>query len=121
MNGADIEKGSDTATIHGNPDEDTLWGMVRQFYCRRMLSFVILVWVWFLILLVPTIYSGMQFFKTDETKFQIMHAAIFVCCIHFLMLLKIFAWQMIHRNSILGEIRRLNGRVAELQAALGQK
>ena len=87
--------------------EDSIWSMASDFYSRKMLSVVILVWIWAIIFIAGVIYCGVEFFKTDQTKSHIMYAAIFVCCFHGICLMKIFAWQMIHRQGIKREIRRL--------------
>ena len=97
-----------------NSKEDMLWSMVRQFYNRKMLSVVILAWVYFIIVLALAVLSGIRFFESEQTKDQIMYAAIFVCCVQLVSLIKVFAWQMIHRSGIKQEIKRLELRIAEL-------
>jgi hypothetical protein len=97
-----------------NLKEDTLWSMVRQFYSREMLSFIILGWVYFIIVLALAVLSGIRFFESEQTKDQIMYAAIFVCCVQLVGLIKIFAWQVIHRSGIKQEIKRLELHIAEL-------
>ncbi len=94
--------------------EDMLWSMVKQFYNRKMLSVIILAWVYFIIVLALAVLSGIRFFESEQTKDQIMYAAIFVCCVQLVSLIKVFAWQMIHRNGIKQEIKRLELRIAEL-------
>lgn len=101
--------------------EDTIRSMLRDFYNRKMLSLVIFIWVWGIIFFIGAIYSAIQFFKNVETKTQIMYAIIFVCCCQFLALIKIFAWQMIHRNNIKREIKRLELRIAELSETVKNK
>lgn len=86
--------------------EDSIWSMATDFY-SNMLSVVILVWIWALIFIAGAVCCGVAFYKTDQTKFQIMYAALFVCCFEGICLMKIFAWQMIHRQGIKREIRRL--------------
>ena len=94
--------------------EDTLWSMVRQFYNRKMLSVIILAWVYFIIVLALAVLSGIRFFESEQTKDQIMYAAIFVCCVQLVSLIKIFAWQVVHRSGIKQEMKRLELRIAEL-------
>ena len=96
-----------------NSKEDSLWAMVKQFYNRKMLSIVIIVWIDFLIFFGLIIFSGIKFFATDQTKAQILYAAIFVCCVQCICMIKIFAWMMIHRNSIKQEIKRLKLRATD--------
>lgn len=92
---------------------DTLWGMVRTFYSRPMLSTIVLVWVWALVFTALAVYCAVSFFRTDEVRCQIMHAAIFVCAFYGTGMMKIFAWQMVHKHNLSGQIGRLEARVAE--------
>jgi len=92
-------------------NEDTLWSMAGEFYNRKMLPIIVLTWGWFLVVLALAIFSAARFFKADDNKSQIMYAAVFVCCFQFFMLIKIFAWQMIHRVGIKRAIRRLEARL----------
>ena len=94
--------------------ENTMWSMLKDFYNKKMLFWIVLLWVYFLVFLALAVFSAIEFFKTDQTRYQIMYAAVFVCCIQFFALIKIFAWQMVHRNGILREIKRLELRIAEL-------
>lgn len=98
--------------------ENTIGSMLGDFYNRKMLSIVIFMYVWAFVILAGAVYSAVQFFKNAETKTQIMYAAIFLCCCQFLGLMKIFAWQMIHRNGLKREIKRLELRIAELNEAV---
>ena len=116
MNDEQIKKIIEGA--YEEPQEDTIWSMVRDFYNRRMLSMVVFIWAWGLVIMAVTIYSGIKFFAVDQTKSQIMYAAIFICGCQFIALMKIFAWQLIHRNSIKREIKRLELRIAELTEAV---
>jgi hypothetical protein len=72
-----------------------------------MLPVVILIWIWAIIFIAGAVYCGVKFYKTDQTKSQIMHAALFVCCFQGIYLMKILGGQMIHRQGIKREIRRL--------------
>jgi hypothetical protein len=101
--------------------EETLRSMARDFYNRKMLSIVILVWFWAIIFIAGAIYSGLEFFKTDQICDQIMFAAVFICCANGLGLMKIFAWLMIHKNSIKREIKRLEFRIVELSDIMKSK
>jgi hypothetical protein len=94
--------------------ETTISSMLKDFYNRRMLSIVIFLWVWGLLFFVGAVYSAVQFFKDIEMKSQLMYVAIFLCCCQFLGMIKVFAWQIIHRNGLRREIKRLELRIAQL-------
>ena len=91
---------------------------MNDFFNRRMLSNAIFILVWSLIYVAVAVYGGVMFFRVDQTKSQIMYAAIFIVGCQFVALIKIFAWQMIHRNGIKREIKRLELRIAELTGSL---
>lgn len=101
--------------------EDTIWSMLKEFYNKKMISFVILLWIWAIVFIGGAIYCGIQFFRTEQTRYEIMHAALFVCFIYGIGLIKIFAWQLIHRNGLRREIKRLELRIAELAQTVKEK
>jgi len=94
--------------------ENMIGSMLGDFYNRKMLSMIIFLWAWALLFVAGAVYSAVLFFKNVETQSQIMYAVIFLTCCQFLGLMKIFAWQMIHRNGLKREIKRLELRIAEL-------
>jgi hypothetical protein len=104
--------------LYDDSREDSLRSMLSDFYSKRMLSTAILVWACFLFFFALGVVSAILFFRTDQTRSQIMYAAIFVCLMHWASLIKIFAWQTIHKNSIKREIKRLEIQLAEACKAL---
>jgi membrane protein YdbS with pleckstrin-like domain len=88
--------------------------MAKEAFSKKMRWVIINCYAWFFVLLVPIIISVIQFFKTDQTKSQIMYAAIFVCCTLSICFLKVLWWVMLVRHSIKREIKRLELCVAEL-------
>ena len=98
--------------------ENTLRTMLGDFYNRKMLFTATFVWVWGIAVVVGAAYCAVRFFDAEQTRPQIMYAGLFVCCVQFIALTKIFAWQMIHRNGIMREIKRLALRIAELPRKL---
>lgn len=109
------EKIIDSPQEYDESKEDTLCSMVRDLYNKKNLSTIIWVWGNSLVFLALTVFSAIQFFRTNQTKYQIMYAAIFVCCIQVIILAKIVCWQTMHRNRTTREIKRLELRIAELK------
>jgi len=101
--------------------EVSLGGMFRDFYNKKMIPMIAIVWVNFLIFLGLAIFSGVRFFREEQVKYQIMYAVIFICCVQMFTLLKVFGWQMIHRNGIKRQINRLEQRIAELSETVKAK
>lgn len=101
--------------------DDSLRSMIRDFYSRKMLSTVILVWSFGILFMFLAVYSGIQFFSTESTRSQIMYAAMFIVGIQMVGDMKVFAWQMMHRNRLLREIKRLELQTASLVEEIRQR
>ena len=101
--------------------ENSLCCMARDFYNRKMLSVIIFTWVWSLIIVAAAVWAATRFFKVEEVKDLIMYAVIFLVCVTWLNLMKTWAWQMIHRNNIKRQIKRLEDRLAELSQIVKEK
>ena len=104
-----------------NSEEDSLRSMLCDFYNRGNRLTIIWVWGYSLMFLAITIISAVLFFKTDQTKFQIMYAAVFVCSTQVIIHAKIVYWQTMHRNRITREVKRLELRIAELAEIVKNK
>lgn len=105
MNNEELKK-----NINDNCDEskeDSIWSMARDFYGPKMRSTATLVWICAIIFFAAAAYFGTKFLQTDQTKSQIMYAALFVCCFNGICLMKVFAWMMIQRLAIKREIKKL--------------
>ena len=107
--------------LYDDTKEFTIRQMMGDFYSRKMMSVAILVWVWAIIFMACAIFCSIQFVKAGDTKSQIMYAGLFVCFIHFVGLIKVFAWLIIHRNGIMREIKRQELRIVELAKMLPEK
>jgi peptidoglycan biosynthesis protein MviN/MurJ (putative lipid II flippase) len=119
MNDEEIKKIIEST--YDDSREDTIRSIVSDFYSRKLLSTAILVWLWAMIFFAGAVYSAIQFFDVDDTKSQIMYAAIFVPCVICIGFMKVFAGGMVHRHSIKREIKRLELRIAELSEAVKSK
>jgi len=121
MNDEQVKKIIDGPQEYDDSKENGYRSMVNEFYSRKMLSTLIIVWGHFLIFLALAVVSGVLFFKSDQTKDQIMYAAFFICCIIISYQIKIFAWLKLQENSIKREIKRLELRIAELSETVKNK
>lgn len=118
MNDEQIRRIMDESENYDQAREESLRSMFKDFYNKRMLSIVILVWTMGIAFGAGAVVTAVLFFRAGATKQQILYAALFVCFIHLLSILKIFAWQMIHKNSIKREVKRLELAIAQLPEQL---
>jgi hypothetical protein len=94
--------------------EEGVYSMVRDFYSRKLWSTAVFSWAWGIVLIAPAVYCAVRFFDADQIKWQLTYAAVFIVLMHWIGLIKTFAWQMVHRHSIKRDIKRLELRIAEL-------
>jgi len=114
MDKEQIKKIIDNPPEYDESKEVTMRSYLRDFYSRRMLWVVLNVFICYFVCLVPMIFCAIKFFQTNQTRYQIMHAAIIVCCSHWMGFVSVFAWVMVQRPSISRKIKRLELRIAEL-------
>jgi uncharacterized membrane protein YoaK (UPF0700 family) len=120
MDKEQIKKMIDSTLEYNESKEGSFCTMARDLYNKKNLATLIWVWANSLVFLVLIVLSCIGFFQTNQTKFQIMYAAIFICCIQAIILAKIVCWQTMQRNQITREIKRLELRITELSETLGQ-
>ena len=101
--------------------EEGILSMARDFYSRQMRSTAIMVWCWGIAFFALAAYGTIQFFQADQTRTQILGAAVFIVGCLGIGVMKIFAWEMVHRHSIKRDIKRLELRVVELTETLKAK
>jgi hypothetical protein len=119
MNEEDIKKIIDDT--YDDSREDTLLSMVGQLYSQKMFPSMIVHGIYSLPFIVGAVFCGIKFFQTDLTQYQIMYAAIFVCCVEFCIFSKSKYWQMLYKMNISREIKRLELRIAELSETVKNK
>ena len=120
MTGDDVETKIVGTPFYDDSQEDTLRSMFCDFYNRKMLPVVIALWAFFLVVAGVAVLAAVRFFASDQVKDLIAWATLFVICCLCFCLIKVFAWQMIHRNGLKRQINKLELRVAELARALPQ-
>jgi hypothetical protein len=121
MTDEEIRRILDCPPQYDDSREDSYISMVRDFYSQRMLSIAILVWAFAIVFFAGATYCAIRFFLAGQTKWQIMYASLFVLFVEGIALMKIFAWQMLAKNAVNREIKRLGLGIAELAKSFGEK
>ena len=121
MDKEQIKKIIDSPPEYDELKEDSYISWVRSGFKNVQQWAIILVFAHFFFFLALAIVCGILFSITDTTKYQIMYAAFFVCCILIGYLIKVFGWVMFTRNSLKREIKRLELRIAELNETVKNK
>ena len=114
MDQEQMEKILEGPEDYDDSKEDSIYSVVEQLYGKKMHSNLILHGSYIFFFFALAAFCAVKFFMTDLIQFQIMYAALFVCCMQFVAHRKTVYWQGFHRNSIKREIKRLELRIAEL-------
>ena len=94
--------------------EDTLRTWLTDAYSKSPLWITTVIYIQYIILTALAILSGIKFFRTDLTQYQIMYATIFILSSHWMGFISVFGWIMLQRPRLRREIKRLELRIAEL-------
>ena len=121
MNEEQMRKIIDSPPEYDESKEDTLLSMVGQLYSRKMLPSFIVHGAYSLPFIALAVFCGVRFLNTQQIQFQVMYAVLFICCIQFIIFSKVKYWQMLHKNNISREIKRLELRIAELNETVNNK
>jgi len=114
MNEEDIKRIIDSPQEYDESKEDSYRSILRDFFSKRMRWVMINLYAWSFFFMALAIISAVQFFRTDQTKFQIMYATICLGCSLSIGFCKVITFVMLQRPSVSREIKRLELRITEL-------
>ncbi|MFQ5590993.1 MAG: DUF6768 family protein [Phycisphaerae bacterium] len=92
-------------------------GVLRQMagiFRGKMRWMAIVATIYSVMLPVLIILAANEFFQTEDTKWQIFYATGILLLAMLLLLVKLWGWMQMNRNSIQREIKRLELRIVEL-------
>ena len=121
MDKEQIKKIIDNPPEYDESKEDTMRSWFKDAYSKKMRWVIICVYVQYIILSALIVFGAIKFFITDQPRYQIMHAAIVICCSHWLGFISVFAWVMLQRPHNKRELNRLEFRIAELIETIKDK
>ena len=111
----------DSPDRYDNASADLLHAMMKDRYNRRLRTSAILFSVYCAFFFALGIAGAVMFFQTEQTKYQIMYASVFVYFMQRAALVKGIGWQWINKRTIEREIKGLEIRIAELSKIVKQK
>ena len=121
MDREQIKKIIDSQDAYDESKEETLYAWMRDCYGKRMRWVMICVFIQYVILTVPIVYSAVAFFRTDQAESKILYATIFLFGNIWIGFISVFGWVMMQRPSISREIKRLELRITELSEIIGSQ
>ena len=121
MDKQQLQKIIDNPPQYDESKEDTMRQWFIDGYSRKMRWITFGVFAFYVILAIPMVISVVGFFGTDQTKYQILYAAIFLFCSHWMGFESVFAWVMMQRPRHSRERKRLELCIAELIETIKEK
>ncbi len=97
-------------------DLDMEEGVFRQMagvFRGKMRWMAICIMIECVVFMVLIVLAVDQFFEADDTKWQIFYATGIILMAMMLLLIKLWGWMQMNRNSIQREIKRLELRIVE--------
>ena len=98
--------------------EETLFGMIAESFKGKMRWMVLLVWVYGLVFTALAVFAAVSFFLADSVKMWIFYAALFLMTCNFIVVVKLWYWMLLNKNSVTREIKRLELQIAKLTQRL---
>ncbi len=121
MNEEEIKKIINGPQEYDESKEDSYRSMIKDFFSKKMRWVMINLYIWSSIFFALVVVSIIQFFRTDQTRDQIMYATIFICSSLSIGFCKVITFVMLQKHSIKREIKRLELRIAELTESIKNK
>ena len=121
MDKEQIKNMIDNPPEYDESKEDTMRSWFKDAYSKKMRWVITCVYVQYIILSALIVFSVIKFLSIDQARYQIMYAAIVVCCSHWLGFISVFAWVMLQRPRNRREMNRLELRIAELVETIKER
>ncbi len=109
------------ATAASEPADDaTLREMIADSFRRRGRWIVILAWIELSTFFALSVFCAWKFFHVTETRDLILWSVSFLLVALGTVMLKLWYWMLLNRNTVLREVKRLELQIAQLIASTGR-
>jgi hypothetical protein len=99
--------------------EDSLRRMIAGAFEARTRVFTLIVGIIIVAALAAAVWVAILFFRTDEVRGMILYATLFNTCMLAIATMRLFLWQLLLRQGVMREIKRLELRLLELAKDAG--
>ena len=96
------------------PREDTLRQMIASAFEARTRVYTLIVGIIVVVATAVAVWVGIRFFQTDEVRGMILYATLFNTCMLVIATVRLFLWQLLLRQGVMREIKRLELGLVEL-------
>jgi hypothetical protein len=99
---------------HDSGREDSLRRMIASAFEARTRVYTLIVGVIVVAAAAAAVWVAILFFRTDEIRNMILYATLFNTCMLAIASVRLFLWQLLLRQGVMREIKRLELRLFEL-------
>jgi hypothetical protein len=99
--------------------EDSLRRMIAGAFEARMRVYTLIVAVIVVAALAAAVWVAILFFRTEAVRDMILYATLFNTCMLVVASVRLFLWQLLLRQGVMREIKRLELRLLELAREAG--
>ena len=93
--------------------------MIAGAFEARTRVFTLIVGIIVVAALAAAVWVAILFFRTDEVRDMILYATLFNTCMLVIATVRLFLWQLLLRQGVMREIKRLELRLLELAKNAG--
>ena len=94
--------------------EDTLRQLIASAFEARTRVYTLIVGIVVVAATAAAVWVAIRFFQTDEVRGMILYATLFNTCMLAIATVRLFLWQLLLRQGVMREIKRLELRLVEL-------
>ena len=99
---------------HESSREDSLRRMIASAFEAQTRVYTLIVLIIVVVALAGAVWLGIRFFLTDDIRFMILYATLFNTCMLTIVMVRLALWQLLLRQGVMREIKRLELRLLEL-------
>jgi hypothetical protein len=104
---------------HDSGREDSLRRMIASAFEARTRVYTLIVGIIVAAATTAAVWVTILFFRTDEVRDMILYATLFNTCMLVIASVRLFLWQLLLRQGVMREIKRLELRLLELAKTSG--
>jgi hypothetical protein len=99
---------------HDSAREDTLRQLIASAFEARTRVYTLIVGIVVVAATAAAVWVAIRFFQTDEVRGMILYATLFNTCMLAIATVRLFLWQLLLRQGVMHEIKRIESRLVEL-------
>jgi hypothetical protein len=99
---------------HDFAREDTLRQLIASAFEARTRVYTLIVGIVVVAATAAAVWVAIRFFQTDEVRGMILYATLFNTCMLAIATVRLFLWQLLLRQGVMREIKRIESRLVEL-------